>query len=57
MKQVDNGSYSKEGKQMVEQTLKIINWSLGNLRVCMIGSPEDRIRETSEDRGWNSNLS
>lgn len=42
---------------MVEQTLKIINWSLGDLRVHVIGSSEGRIREASEDRGWNSNLS
>lgn len=44
-KQIDNGSYSKEGKQMVDWTLKMINWSLWNLRIYVIGSPEGL-------RGW-----
>lgn len=44
-KQIDNGSYSKDRKQLVAETLKTINWSLGNLRVHVIGSPGGRARE------------
>lgn len=42
---------------MVEDTLKMINCSLGNLRAHVVGNPEGSFGEASGTGGWNSSLS